>query len=186
MFDKHCFICRLGIKVPNWKVRSYRNRAANKHFFCSRRCFVTYWKQHRVCIRGNGIDGTCEWCKQKFHRRKKNDRIEKFCSSKCFGKWLEGRYIGEKNPHWKGGKKPEPERHRIKYLRWRDAIIRRDKECNICGTKRFLQAHHVQSWLKAPKLRYKLSNGITLCRVCHGRNPNYNPVTTSPKGGRSK
>lgn len=180
MTNKNCYICNKGIKVPLWKFRSYRKRPANKHFFCSRICYVIYWKKYRVCIRGNGITKICEFCKKEFHRRKRNDvRTERFCSRTCWGKWLEGKFIGKNNPYWKGGKKPQPERHRAKYKQWRLAVIQRDGKCNICNSIKFLQAHHIKSWVKYPELRYDINNGIALCRVCHGNNRNYNPVTTS-------
>ena len=179
MITKNCHICNKEIRVPSWKFRSYRNRPANKHFFCSRICYVFYWKKYRVCIRGNGITKNCEWCNKKFHRRKRNDgRTERFCSSKCCGKWREGKFIGENNPYWKGGKKPQPERYRIKYRKWQLSVTKRDKKCNLCGSIKFLQAHHIKSWKLYPKLRYDINNGITLCRTCHGKNRNYNPVTT--------
>lgn len=30
-----------------------------------------------------------------------------------------------------------------------------------------LEAHHIKSWKNYPKLRYKVSNGKTLCYECH-------------------
>lgn len=55
------------------------------------------------------------------------------------------------------------------YAQWRKAVFSRDKyKCRKCGVRRKLQAHHIQTWANTPQLRYVLSNGITLCKKCHG------------------
>lgn len=55
------------------------------------------------------------------------------------------------------------------WARWRRAIYKRDKKtCQVCGeTEDTIYAHHILSWKDYPELRYKLSNGICLCRSCH-------------------
>jgi len=51
---------------------------------------------------------------------------------------------------------------------WRAAVSRRDGGvCVLCGSTKKLQAHHLQSWARYPAFRYVLSNGVTLCEVCH-------------------
>lgn len=57
----------------------------------------------------------------------------------------------------------------IKYKQWRTAVFKRDNfTCQKCGiTKCCLEAHHIKSWAKYPKSRYKLNNGLTLCQKCH-------------------
>ena len=55
------------------------------------------------------------------------------------------------------------------YREWRDAVFQRDdftcQHCGVRGGK--LNAHHIKEYSKYPKLRTKLSNGITLCEDCH-------------------
>ncbi len=57
----------------------------------------------------------------------------------------------------------------IEYVKWRTKVYQRDnwtcQTCQIRGS--YLQAHHIKSWRKYPELRYKINNGVTLCRECH-------------------
>ena len=57
-----------------------------------------------------------------------------------------------------------------KYITFRKAVLRRDKyTCRKCKSKKFLEVHHIKPWAKFKKLRFKVSNGITLCRSCHAK-----------------
>ncbi|MCK4528218.1 hypothetical protein KAW18_12675 [candidate division WOR-3 bacterium] len=54
------------------------------------------------------------------------------------------------------------------YTEWRKAILKRDNhKCVICGSKKNLIAHHLESYNSNPKLRTKLSNGTTVCEKHH-------------------
>lgn len=54
------------------------------------------------------------------------------------------------------------------YKKWRKKVFVRDNfQCQNCGTKKNLQAHHIKPWALYEELRYDLKNGITLCRSCH-------------------
>lgn len=52
---------------------------------------------------------------------------------------------------------------------WRRAVLKRDaRTCQRCGTnKRRMHAHHLRPWNDAPKKRFLLTNGVTLCIPCH-------------------
>ena len=51
--------------------------------------------------------------------------------------------------------------------KWARKVIDRDNGCCvICGETRDLDAHHLIS-KTVPELKYRLSNGVTLCRRCH-------------------
>jgi len=107
----------------------------------------------------------------------------KSCASKC-----KNHYTPRHNkPHTdatrvkislsKGGtgiKKPKRERG-WKYKQWRDKVFRRDKwTCLGCGqTGGQLEAHHLKGWTEYPELRFKVSNGQTLCIDCHKKTNNY-------------
>jgi hypothetical protein len=55
------------------------------------------------------------------------------------------------------------------YLQWRMGVFERDKyTCQKCGKRGGeLNAHHIKSWSKYPKLRYEIANGKTFCVICH-------------------
>lgn len=57
-------------------------------------------------------------------------------------------------------------------INWRNAVYKRDGyTCQVCGDAKGgnLEAHHLNSYTDFPEERYDLSNGITLCKRCHGR-----------------
>jgi len=54
------------------------------------------------------------------------------------------------------------------YVRWRKQVYSRDgHSCQLCGSKKLLEAHHIKRWSDFPQLRFDPNNGVTLCRVCH-------------------
>lgn len=67
-----------------------------------------------------------------------------------------------------------------KYIQWRrDVFIRDEFTCRKCGkTHIYITAHHIKSFAKHPKLRFAISNGLTLCEDCHKLTDNY--------GGKNK
>lgn len=59
------------------------------------------------------------------------------------------------------------------YYTWQKSVFKRDRyKCVLCGKKRGLNAHHIESWDRHPFLRYEVKNGVTLCGYaggCHNR-----------------
>jgi len=53
------------------------------------------------------------------------------------------------------------------YRVWRIKVIRRDKVCQICGSLKGRQAHHMNSASYFPDDRFDVENGICLCGSCH-------------------
>lgn len=98
-------------------------------------------------------------------KEKKKERNAKISISK----------MRNKNPNWKGGITPIRTKiwTSIKYKLWRLSIFERDNfTCQMlgCGEKGGkLEAHHIRTWKKFPKLRFRIDNGITLCKRCHQR-----------------
>lgn len=78
---------------------------------------------------------------------------------------------GKKHWNWKGGVSPEfrKVRNSIEWSIWRDKIyLYDDWTCWICEKRGgLLHPHHLKSFTKYPELRFKSSNGITLCKFCH-------------------
>jgi DNA-directed RNA polymerase subunit RPC12/RpoP len=66
-------------------------------------------------------------------------------------------------------RKPKEYRHTKQYQDWRISVFERDNyTCQDCTARGgSLEAHHIKTFLKYPKLRYIKENGITLCRKCH-------------------
>lgn len=58
----------------------------------------------------------------------------------------------------------------FKYKQWANLVKERDNfKCQHCGCTDLdrLQAHHIVPWEDSIELRFELSNGLTLCRICH-------------------
>jgi hypothetical protein len=60
-----------------------------------------------------------------------------------------------------------------RYKKWRKAVYVRDKfRCQMPGCARScrkMNAHHIRKWASFPELRFIVSNGVTLCRICHDK-----------------
>jgi len=61
------------------------------------------------------------------------------------------------------------QRRTREYIDWRTNVFTRDDfTCQICGqVGGNLNAHHIKPFAKYKKLRFELTNGITLCESCH-------------------
>ena len=84
--------------------------------------------------------------------------------------------IGKDHWNWQGGITPinAKARNSKRYKNWRGKVFKRDDwTCQNCGArskkgKRVrLEADHIKPFSLYPKLRYKVSNGRTLCYKCH-------------------
>lgn len=62
------------------------------------------------------------------------------------------------------------DRRKPEYKEWRLKVFERDNyTCTKCGdaTGGNLRAHHIKPFCDFPDLRFEVSNGKTLCHVCH-------------------
>lgn len=57
--------------------------------------------------------------------------------------------------------------YKMALMSWSKTVRKRDKVCQVCGTDKELQAHHIIHRSKQPELSFNLNNGITLCKNCH-------------------
>ena len=110
----------------------------------------------------------CLTCKKDFEVPKRQASWRKTCSREC-----QHYYEGSK----KGWVLPIYRKIRAskKYVEWRNKIFERDNwTCKICGQQGGkLHVDHIKKFAEYPKLRFKLSNGRTLCVPCHKSTPNY-------------
>lgn len=94
-----------------------------------------------------------------------------FRCPKCSLKEVSVRMRGDGCHFWKGGinETNDTLRHRKEYKDWRTSVYERDNyTCQCCGNiGGRLNAHHINQFSDYPSIRYKISNGITLCKSCH-------------------
>lgn len=99
-----------------------------------------------------------------------SSRRFKFCKSCSYKKRL-----GQNAPNW-NFELTDIERkigHKIPGInRWRKQVKERDNHnCQKCGSKENLHAHHINNFSDFKKQRIDVDNGITLCFNCHkGKN----------------
>ncbi|XOB42479.1 MAG: NUMOD3 domain-containing DNA-binding protein [Candidatus Nealsonbacteria bacterium] len=78
---------------------------------------------------------------------------------------------GEKHWNWKGGITPMniKIRNSFRSKEWKNSVFARDNwTCQKCGKRGIeLRAHHILSFFEHPKLKFEISNGMTLCKSCH-------------------
>jgi 5-methylcytosine-specific restriction endonuclease McrA len=138
-----CLRCGGEYFVPPHRVSRSR--------YCSQKCT----KIVKRCLRCNNI----------ITRRPGRRR---FCSHRCASAWM----VGPRASVWKGGISKRRDRGKLsaRLRAWSQAVLRRDNfRCQECGATVDLQAHHVKSFARYPRLRTDVANGITLCVDCHGR-----------------
>lgn len=127
--------------------------------------------------RGTWIAYKCDYCgrdnseKQSHYLKSKRH----FCGHKCYLKYREKVLPPNEHNAWKGGvtKITQIGRGGKKYKIWQRKVFNRDGfRCVWCGGNERLEADHIKRWSTHPKLRYKLSNGRTLCMKCHNKTRN--------------
>jgi len=53
------------------------------------------------------------------------------------------------------------------YRIWRALVIRRDKVCQVSGSNKYREAHHIADGSYHSDIRFDINNGVCLCRECH-------------------
>ncbi len=122
-------------------------------------------------------NGVGKWMKGKkapgvslANKRRKGKTYEELYGAKAETERLKRRLGNE--AHWEGvprkERRPKQENSR-RYRKWRGRVFERDNwTCQRCKNKGgYLQAHHIKPWKSHPELRFKVSNGQTLCEACH-------------------
>lgn len=145
---KNCKTCKKEFSI-------YPSQAKEgQGIFCSQSCRRPYKAQLRKC----------EYCQEEYWAKPCYDRKNKtgktrFCSLKC---WYS---INKKEKHinWRGG---QAKRFNENYWHWKGSLLKRDKECRMCGVKDKLEAHHIIPY-SDELVRWEISNGIILCKKHH-------------------
>jgi len=90
------------------------------------------------------------------------------CLSKEVASKLGSAKIGSLNPSWRGGIAIANIRKTKEYSSWRRFILKKyDRICIICGDKKQLQAHHLDSVTGHFDKTLDPDNGVCLCKNCH-------------------
>ena len=135
------------------EFRAINDTYKRKQKFCSKDC----WSKRRVLNK-------CEHC----HSPITSYYGKKYCSRVC----SHAAMVGSNSSKWIDGKSLERDRIRLgtELKEWRKSVFIRDNyTCQHCGDKKEIQAHHIEEWAKCEEKRFELSNGVTLCIVCHGK-----------------
>src|SRR3989344_1601178 len=139
---------------------------------------------------------SCEVCKKQFRPKSSRQRrfCNRSCYRKGFIVWNKGKTskddervarwaetlrvpklnsTGRKHWNWQGGisKKNHLLRNGWMYRNWRRLVFLRDGwTCVLCSYRskgrKDIRADHIKPFSKYPKLRFKVSNGRTLCLPC--------------------
>ena len=108
---------------------------------------------------------------KEFNKRFWKNRIWTEELKEKWSKAHRGTNIGENNYNWKGGvsTKNMVDRSSSFWKECKAKVLKRDNyKCVICGVNnKKLQAHHLKSFSDYPKLRFDISNGVTICKNCH-------------------
>lgn len=56
--------------------------------------------------------------------------------------------------------------------KWTKEVLARG-ECELCGSTKHLEAHHILRWAEYPKGRADMDNGQCLCHECHTEEHRY-------------
>jgi 5-methylcytosine-specific restriction endonuclease McrA len=168
-----------GQSITRWK--SQLDRAEKR--YCSSECYHANYDQPtgKDAHTWNRKEVECDYCGKPVTRRlsrvKRSENL--YCSRECADNDHSDRMSGESNPRWLGG---VVDYYGPNWKEQRKKTLDRDNyTCQYCGATRsdgILSVHHIQK-LRYFKQQYdtpkwwkranKLSNLVTLCRVCHGQ-----------------
>jgi hypothetical protein len=164
------------------EIKARKRKSYKKNYKPKRKCkaceicgdeFVgnrneTRCKKHKKChirmvenhLNGSGVVKQCAYCKKIVYIYKTLSDKFKFCDRTCMTNWRREKALrGTKNRRRNDG---------YKYRNWKNKVFKRDNyRCVFCGGKTDICAHHIVAWKDDEKLRYYLTNGLTVCHDCH-------------------
>lgn len=166
------WLSRAGVQFRKPGTNAEHQKLENKAFLCQE--YVTLNKSAEVIAKEHGQrpELILRMLKRLGIPVRRTNKSRKFnpAMHKKHSEWMKGRYVGDKNPNWRGAKVDPNTRLRASYpsKEWSLAVRARDgHKCVDCGKTGKLHAHHVKPWKTHPELRFDVENGKTLCPVCH-------------------
>jgi hypothetical protein len=182
---KHCRACACKLKGNGKRekhgltvkckicAKTFYRYPSETKVFCSFACKGIAARKSQRYI------AVCKNCGKQFKavEKPRSNNSNNYCSMECRNEAYQ-KQIGALNHNWQGGLKYKNRisRGRRDYKKWRKAVLVRDNyTCQKCGVKAeagngvYLHAHHIVSFTKYESKRTDISNGETLCALCHGR-----------------
>jgi len=96
-----------------------------------------------------------------------------YCSDNCKNScYIYGKSAKSlmKDDEWRAGRDPWWKEPRHMQGQWRELVLERDNhQCQKCGSKENLKAHHILPVKLYPLESCDVDNGITLCGECHNK-----------------
>lgn len=155
-----CAFCGINVWTPPWRFK-FRNR------FCSLEHNTAY-------IQATSFTFNCAVCNKVVRTQpaQLKYRNRQTCGRTC--RAVMTRRKAERRRIELGYTKHQLDRlarYSKESKHWRMAVFKRDNyTCQLCGIRgTYLEADHIKPFAFFPNLRYELSNGRTLCRLCHNK-----------------
>lgn len=130
------------------------------------------WRQPKIVAEKISSAVSLLWQNPEYRERMRKAHL----GQKAWNKGIELDYLkGDGHWNWKGGVSQENYSERkntmgtLRYKTWRKEVFDRDDfTCQICGIRGAeMHADHIKPYGLFPELRFELSNGRTLCVLCH-------------------
>ena len=154
--SKNCTVCTQEFTTRFWK----------KDKTCSKQC-----KSKLISSNLKGRAKTAEHCSNISEALKNSEKAKRTQFKKGKENPAYGRsQTGPANHNWKGGNtnSNQKKRNDPRMEEWRKSVFEKDSyTCQKCGTKGFLQAHHIIPFSQNFEKAFDVSNGLTVCVPCH-------------------
>lgn len=175
-----CDYCNSDIEVKQYLIRDF------KYQYCNRDCRTEHLRKIMLGENNPNFQSSyvkCDGCDKNIKVIPSLKDKYNFCSFDCYKENIGQYYSGVNSSNWNHDLTKEERivgRKYPAYYKWRRNVFEKDNyTCQCCGDDKGgnLEAHHILNYTEHPKLRVDISNGITLCEVCHKRFQDINGYT---------